>query len=127
MTCGDSNLLKSHQKNSHFFVFPSNDEQVEVMSPCQTVSDGGLSRERCGACQPSLEHHWSRAWGGSCNPVLNGKIHYPLPADIDKLLHDDAAKKIREYRADYNYRPSTPTSFMAADATTSGRLHCELV
>ena len=64
---------------------------------------------------------------GSSNPVLNGKIHYPLPADIDKPLHDAAAEKIREYHADYNNRPSNSISFIPAVTATSGRLHCELV
>ena len=41
--------------------------------------------------------------------------------------HDDAAEKIREYRADYNNRPSNPISFMPAVASTSGHIHCELV
>ncbi len=41
--------------------------------------------------------------------------------------HDDAAEKIREYRADYNNRPSNPISFMPAVARTSGHIHCELV
>ena len=27
-------------------------------------------------------------WGSSSNPVLHGRLHYPLPADIDKLLND---------------------------------------
>ena len=40
-------------------------------------------------------------WGSSSNPVLNWKLHYLLPADIDKPLHDAAAEKIREYCADY--------------------------
>ena len=36
-------------------------------------------------------------------------------------------KKIREYRAADNNRPSNSISFMPAVAATSGRLHCELV
>jgi type III secretory pathway component EscS len=38
-----------------------------------------------------------------------------------------SARKIREYRAADNNRPSNSISFMPAVATTSGRLHCELV
>jgi len=53
--------------------------------------------------------------------------NYIIPADIDKSLHDAAAGKIREYRAGYNNCPSNSISFMPAVATTSGRLHCELV
>ena len=66
-------------------------------------------------------------WGSNCNPVFNGHLHYPLPDDIDKPLNDAAAEKVREYRADYNNRPSNSVSFMPVVATTSGRLHCELV
>ena len=43
--------------------------------------------------------------GNSSSPVFNGNLHYPLTVDIDKPLHDAAADKIREYRADYNNRP----------------------
>jgi hypothetical protein len=31
--------------------------------------------------------------------VLNDRLHYPLPADIEKPPNDDAAEKNREYRA----------------------------
>ena len=65
--------------------------------------------------------------GGSAPPMLNGSLHHPLPADIGKTLHAAAAEKIREYRADFNSCPSHSISFMPAVATTSGRLHCELV
>ena len=34
---------------------------------------------------------------------------------------------MREYRADYNNRPSNSISFMSAVASTSRRLHFELV
>jgi len=59
--------------------------------------------------------------------VVNGKLHYPLPVDVDKPLHDVATEKIREHHADYNNRPSNVISFMTAVTTTSDRLHCELV
>ena len=39
-------------------------------------------------------------WGRSSTPSLNGQLHYP--ADIDRPLHDAAADKILQYRADYN-------------------------
>ena len=45
---------------------------------------------------------------------LNGHLHYPAPADIDKPLNEAAADKIRDYRADYNNRPSYSISFMPA-------------
>jgi hypothetical protein len=66
-------------------------------------------------------------WGSSSNPILNGQLRHPRPADIDRPLNEAAADKIRYYRADYNNRPSTSISFMPAVASTSGRLHCEYV
>ena len=42
-------------------------------------------------------------------------------------LNEGAADKIRDYRADYNNRPSNTISFMPSVASTSGRLHRELV
>jgi hypothetical protein len=65
-------------------------------------------------------------WESSSTPLLNGNLHYPLPSDIDQPLNE-ATYKIREYRADYNNRPSNYTGFMPAVASTSGRLDCELV
>jgi len=58
-------------------------------------------------------------WGSSSNPLLNGHVHYPLPADIDKPLNEAAADKIRDYRAHYNNRPSNSISFEQAH---SGKL-----
>jgi hypothetical protein len=49
--------------------------------------------------------------------VLNGKLHYALPADIDKSLHAAAVEKILEYCADDNNRPSNSISFMHALST----------
>ncbi len=56
--------------------------------------------------------------------LTDGKLHDALPADIDKPLYAAAAENIREYRADYNNRPSNSISFLPAVATDSGRLHC---
>ena len=64
-------------------------------------------------------------WGSSSNPSLKGHLHYPN--DSDGPLNEAAADKIREYRADYNNRPSNAISFMPAVASTTGRLHCEFV
>ena len=61
------------------------------------------------------------------NPILDDSLHHPLPANIKKTLHAAAAEKIREYRTDYNNRPSHSISFIPAVPTTSDRLHCELV
>ncbi len=67
-------------------------------------------------------------WGNTSEPILNGHLHYPPPDDIDWPLNEAAAdKKIRGYRADYNNRPSNAISLMPAVASTSGRLHRELV
>ena len=49
--------------------------------------------------------------------MLNGHLHYPLP-DIDYPLNDTVVDKIREYRVDYNNRPSNSFSPMPAVATT---------
>jgi hypothetical protein len=39
-------------------------------------------------------------FGSSSNPVLNVTLHYPALSGIDKPLNEDAADKIRDYRAD---------------------------
>ena len=52
-----------------------------VYQPCH--GHPGIARER---------------GGSSSNPVLNGRLHYPLPPDIDKPLNDGASEKNREYR-----------------------------
>ncbi len=64
-------------------------------------------------------------WGSSSDPSINGHLHYPN--DIDGSLKEAAADKIRNYRADYNNNPPNSISFMPAIASTSGRLHSELV
>ena len=57
-------------------------------------------------------------WGSTSNPLISGNLHYSHPGDIDKPLHGGAAEKIREYRADYNNRPSRSISFMIVVTTT---------
>ena len=64
-------------------------------------------------------------FGSSSDPSINGHLHYPN--DLDGSLNEAAADKIRQYRADYNNRPSHSISFMPAIASTSGRLHSEFV
>ena len=64
-------------------------------------------------------------WGSSSDPSINGHLHYPH--DLDRPLNEAAADKIRQYRADYNNRPSNAISLMPAIASTSGRLHSEFV
>ncbi len=63
--------------------------------------------------------------GSSCDPSLNGHLHYPN--NLDGSLNEAVAEKIRQYRADYNNRPSNAISFMPAIASTSGCLHSEFV
>jgi hypothetical protein len=63
--------------------------------------------------------------GSSADPSLNG--HLKHPNNLDQLLNDEAADKIRKYRADYNNRSPSAVSFMTAIASTSGRLHSESV
>jgi hypothetical protein len=64
-------------------------------------------------------------FGSSSNPSLNGQ--HPPPDDIDQPLNEAAADKIRDYRVDYNNRPSNSISFMSVVFSTSDRLHSELV
>ena len=64
-------------------------------------------------------------FGSSSDPSINGHLHYPN--DLDGSLNEAAADKIRQYRADYNNRPSNTISFIPAIASTSGCLHSELV
>ncbi len=64
-------------------------------------------------------------FGSSSDPSINGHLHYPH--DLYRSLNEAAADKIRQYRADYNNRPSNAISFMPAIASSSGRLHGELV
>jgi hypothetical protein len=63
--------------------------------------------------------------GRSSDPNINGHLHYPN--DLDGSLNEDDAAKIRQYRTDYNNRPSNSISFMTVIASTSGCLHSELV
>ena len=44
-----------------------------------------------------------------------------------RVINEDVDDKIRQYRADYNNRPSNPISFIPVIPSTSGRLHSELV
>ena len=82
------------------------------MGPVPLVLDVRITHERVGC---------------SSNPILNGHLLYPRPTDIDESLNEAAVDKIRDYRADYNNRPSNAVAFMPAVASTSYRLHCELV
>ena len=52
-------------------------------------------------------------------------LHYPH--DLDRLLNEAAADKIRQYHTDYNNRPSHPISFMSSIVSTSGWTHSEFV
>ena len=48
-------------------------------------------------------------FGSSTDPSINGHLHYPNV--LDGSLNETAADKIRQYRPDYNNRPSNPISF----------------
>ncbi len=82
-----------------------------------------MRRVRCPWCWTSAFAH--ERFGSSSDPSINGHLHYPN--DLDGPLNEAAADKIRQYRADYNNRPSNAISFMPAIASTSGRLHSEFV
>ena len=64
-------------------------------------------------------------FGSTSDPSINGRLHYPN--DLDGPLNEAAVDKIRQYRSDYNNRPSNAISFMPAIASTSGRIHSEFV
>jgi hypothetical protein len=66
-------------------------------------------------------------WGSTSNPSLNDRLNYPRPTDIGRSLNETSTDKIRDYRADYNNRPSDIISFMGAVSNTSDHLHCDLV
>jgi hypothetical protein len=61
----------------------------------------------------------------STDPTLNGHLRHPN--NLDHSLNDTATDKIRKYRADYNNNPPSVVSFMPAIASTSGRLHSDLL
>ena len=69
--------------------------------------------------------HRPRQIASSSDPSINGHLHYLN--DLDRSLNEAASDKIRQYRADYNNRPSNGISFIPAIASTSGCLHSELV
>jgi hypothetical protein len=68
-----------------------------------------------------------KCFWSSSNSRLQGGLHYRAAADIDEPLNETAADKLRDHRADYNNRPFKSISVIPAIASTSGRLHCELV
>ena len=64
-------------------------------------------------------------FGSTSDPSINDHLHYPN--DLDGSLNEDVVDKIRQYRSDYNNRPSNSISFMSSIVSTSGSLHRELV
>jgi len=82
----------------------------EAVGPLSFVLDLRITHER---------------FGSSSDPSINGHMHYPN--DLDGPLNETVAEKIRQYRTDYNNRPSNAISFMSAIPSTSGCLHSELV
>jgi hypothetical protein len=59
--------------------------------------------------------------------LLTSSRYLLYPNKLDQSLNDEAADKIRKYRADYNNRSPNTVSFMPAVDSTSGRLHDEFV
>jgi len=84
-------------------------------------------------------------WGSRSDPNLNGHLHFPN--EIDRSLNETGDTKIRRkvsllsggswcrilkvsiliIRSDYNNNPPHAISFMSGIASTSGRLHCDLI
>ena len=58
-------------------------------------------------------------FGSNSDPSINDHLHYSN--DLDGSLNEDVVDKIRQYRADYNNRPSHPISFMSVIDSTSRR------
>ncbi len=74
------------------------------------------------------QHPGSSMWGhwSDCLPRdFNGQWSYPH--DLECPLNETVTDKIHQYRTDYNNRPSNTVSFIPSVASTTGRLHCELV
>jgi hypothetical protein len=70
-------------------------------------------------------HITHERFGSSSDPSINGHLHYPN--DLDGPLNETPTDEIRQYRADYNNRPSNAISLMSDIAGTPGRLHSEFV
>jgi hypothetical protein len=49
-------------------------------------------------------------FGSSSDPSINGHLHYPN--NVDRSLNESVVDKIRQYRVDYNNRPSNVIFFM---------------
>ena len=64
-------------------------------------------------------------WGSTCDPSINGTLHYPN--DIDRFLNEVVTDKIKKYHADCNNNPPTSISFMTGIPSTSGGLHSKFV
>ncbi len=64
-------------------------------------------------------------FGSNSDPGFHGHLHYPN--DLNGSLNEETTDKIRQYRSDYNHRPSNDISFMSAISGTSGSLHSESV
>jgi hypothetical protein len=60
-------------------------------------------------------------FGNSSDPSLNEHLHYPN--DLDGTLNKIVNDKIRQYRADYNNRPSNVMSFMSDIVSTNNIRH----
>ena len=95
---------------------------------CGDVELAGYLANASGPVPLVLDLHITHdRFGSSSDPNLHGKLHYPNPNDIDRSLNEDAADKIRKYRADYNNNPPNAVAFMSVIASTSGRFHSEFI
>ena len=70
-------------------------------------------------------HIVREGWGSTSDPSLHGQLHYPY--DLDGPLNETDDDKIRQYRVDYNNRPSHVIFFMSVAVSTTDYHHCELV
>ena len=84
-----------------------------------------MRRVRCLWWWISTSHISHERFGSRSDPSINGHLYYSH--DLDRPLNEVDADKIRQYRADYDNRPSHSISFMSDIAGTSGRLHYEFV
>ncbi len=63
-------------------------------------------------------HITHERFGSISDPSINGHLHYSH--DLVRPLNEDADDKIRQYRTDYNNRPSHAIAFMSAIVSTDG-------
>ena len=78
---------------------------------CGEIELAGYLANAAGPVPLVLDLHITHErWGSSSDPSIYRHLHYPN--DIDRLLNETAANKIRKYRADYNNNPPSCVFFM---------------